>query len=114
MRARRYRGVLVSRYDQSPGSGTNARFGPAFYNRDNPNFLADVGWGRDDHSPIPDGAAMNIGGGVTVNAAKNPDGSYDVTVTGGRVAAFTRRCHPMWSSATEYDTGCLLDEAQWE
>lgn len=44
-RPRRYRGVLVSRYDQTGGTGINARFGPALYDRSNPDYLTDVGWG---------------------------------------------------------------------
>ena len=113
-RARRYDGVLVSRYDQSAGTGTQARFGPALYRRDNPDYLADVGWGRDDYSLVADGETRDIGGGVRVRVAKNADGSWDVTVRGGVVAAFERWCAPIWFSGTEYDTGCFLDEAEWE
>ena len=113
-RARRYDGVLVSRYDQSAGTGLEARFGPALHDADNPDFLIDVGWGRDDHSVIPDGASREIGGGVTVAVARNDDGSYEVTVSGGRVAEFTRWCSKIWFSDYEYDTGCLLDEGEWE
>lgn len=108
----RYEGVLVSRYDQTAGTGINARFGPALYNRDNPNFLTDVGWGRDDFSLIAGGESREIGGGVSV--AKNPDGSYEVTVTGGRAAPFERWCDKIWFSSGEYDSGCFLDEAVWE
>ena len=112
-RARRYDGVLVSRYDQSAGTGTQARFGPALYRKDNPDYLVDVGWGRDDHSLIADGETRDIGGGVRVSVAKNGDRSWDVTVTGGPVAEFERWCFPIWFSGTEYDTGCFMDEAEW-
>ena len=37
----RYDGVLVSRYDQSTGAGTNARFGPALYDEHNPDFSSE-------------------------------------------------------------------------
>ena len=50
-RPRRYEGVLVSRYDQTAGTATAARFGPALYHKDNPD-LDDVGWGKDDYSLI--------------------------------------------------------------
>ena len=113
-RPRRYDGVLVSRYDQSAGTGVNARFGPALYDPDNPEFLIDVGWGRDDFSLIPDGGSREIGGGVAVSVARNPDGSYEVTVKGGRVASFPRWCGKIWDTADEYDTGCFLDEVDWE
>ena len=113
IRSRRYEGVLVSRYDQTTGTGLQARFGPAFYNRDNPQFQTDVGWGRDDSSLIADGETRDIGGGVSVAVAKNRDGSYDVTVSGGRVAGFEVWCRPFWFEKG-YDTGCFLDEAVWE
>ena len=114
LRPCRYEGVLVSRYDQTAGTGTYARFGPALYNEDNPDFLTHVGSGRDDLSLIPDGGSREIGGGVSVSVAKNPDGSYEVTVSGGRVASFERWCDKIWFSGDEYDTGCFLDEAVWE
>ena len=114
-RSRRYDGVLVSRYDQTTGTGVQVRFGPAFYNRDNPQFLADVGWGRDDSSLMAEGETRDIGGGVSVAVAKNRDGSYDVTVSGGRVAGFETWCRRFWFvKGSEYDTGCFLDEAVWE
>ena len=113
-RARRYDGVLVSRYDQSAGTGTQVRFGPALYNKDNADFLVDVGWGRDDYSLMADGESRDIGGGVRASAEKNADGSWDVTLTGGLVAEFERWCTPIWFSGEEYDTGCFLDEAEWE
>ena len=113
-RARRYDGVLVSRYDQSAGTGTQARFGPALYRKDNPDYLTDVSWGRDDHSLIADGESREIGGDVRVSVEKNADGTWDVTVTGGLVAEFERWCLPMWFSGTEYDTGCFMDEAEWD
>ena len=106
--------MLVSRYDQSAGTGTQARFGPALYRKDNPDYLTDVSWGRDDHSLIADGGTRDIGGGVRASVEKNADGTWDVTVTGGLVAEFERWCFPMWFSGTEYDTGCFMDEAQWE
>ena len=51
----RYEGVLVSRYDQTNGTGINARSGPALYNSANPDYESDVGYGRDDYSVIADG-----------------------------------------------------------
>ena len=113
-RPRRYDGVLVSRYDQSAGTSFNVRFGPALYDRSNPDYLVDVGWGRDDHALIPDGGARDIGGGVSVSVAKNPDGSYEVTVSGGRIAEFERWCTKIWFTADEFDTDCFLDDAVWE
>ena len=113
-RARRYDGVLVSRYDQTAGTGLNVRFGPALYDSSNPEFLIDVHWGRDDYSLIPDGSSRDIGGGVSVSVAKNDDGSYEVTVSGGRIAGFERWCEKIWFTENEYDTGCFLDTAEWE
>ena len=113
-RPRRYDGVLLSRYDQTAGTGLNARFGPALYDRTNPDFLIDVHWGRDDYSLIPDGGARDIGGGVSVSVAKNDDGGYEVTVSGGRIAGFERWCEKIWFTENEYDTGCFLDTAEWE
>ena len=114
-RARRYEGVLISRYDQSAGTGAHTRFGPALYDRENPDFLADVGWGRDDHSVIIDGETREFGGGVRVRATRNTDGTWYVDVSGGRVAPFERWCFPIWfAEGEEYDTGCFLDEAVWE
>ena len=114
-RPRRYEGVLVSRYDQTAGTGPAARFGPAFYNKENPDFLADVGSGRDDHSLLSGGETRDIGGGIRVEVKENPDGSYDVTVSGGKVADFEVWCPSIWfSDEYEYDTGCYLDEAVWD
>ena len=113
IRSRHYEGVLISRYDQTTGTGLQARFGPALYNRDNPQFLTDVGWGRDDSSLMVDGETRDIGGGVSVAVAKNRDGSYDVTVSGGRVAGFEVWCKSFLFEEG-YDTGCFLDEAVWE
>ena len=115
-RARRYDGVLVSRYDQTTGTGTSARTGPALYRSDNPRFLTDVGRGRDDYSLIPDGGTRDIGGGVRVTVARNRDGSYEVTVSGGKTAEFETWCNRIWFADDdyEYDTGCYLDEAEWE
>lgn len=104
----RYVGVLVSRYDQSNGTGAQARLGPALYNRNNPDFASDVGWGRDDYSVIQHGEARDIGGGIRVEVSRNEDGSYEVTVSGGPIAEFTPWCFPIWFTG-EYDTGCELD-----
>ena len=95
-RSFRYEGVLVSRYDQTTGTGLNARVGPALYDESNPEFAHDVGWGWDDYSLIGDGETRDIGGGVIVAASRNADGSYDVDVSGGRVAAFEPWCEPIW------------------
>ena len=114
-RVPRYEGVFVARYDQTAGTGTRARLGPAFYNSSNPRFLEDVGWGYDDHALIPDGQSRDIGGGVRVAVSRNGDGSYEVTVAGGRMAPFDRWCFPLWFlPGSEYDTGCFLDTAVWE
>ena len=113
-RPRRYDGVLVSRYDQTAGTGTAARVGPALYHKENPDFLADVGWSRDDYSLISDGERRDLGGGVSVEVTKNGDGSYEVAVSGGKVAEFEVWCPPIWFLGDEYDTGCYLDEAVWD
>ena len=105
----RYDGVLVSRYDQTTGTGINARVGPALYNSANPDYESDVGYGRDDHSVIADGESRAIGGGLTVSVTENPDGSYDVTVSGGRIAEYEPWCIPIWFPPGGYDDGCLLD-----
>ena len=105
----RYSGVLVSRYDQSTGTGAHARFGPALSDARNPDVAADVGWGRDDYSVMQDGEERTIGGGVRVKVSRNEDGSYDVAVSGGRVAGFAPWCVPIWFAPGEYDTGCELD-----
>ena len=110
-RARRYDGVLVSRYDQSAGTGIQARFGPALYHRNNPDVLVDLGWGRDDYALISNGETREIGGGVTVGVSKNAGGGFNVSVSGGKMAEFDAWCAPIWFSGNEYDTGCLLDEA---
>ncbi|MYD96041.1 MAG: hypothetical protein F4X98_01465 [Gammaproteobacteria bacterium] len=102
----RYDGVLVSRYDQSTGTGVLARFGPAFFDRRNPNFQSDAGWGRDDHSLLVDGETRDIGG-VEVAVVGNADGSYDVTLTGGRIAEFETWCKKRLGT---FDTGCAFDE----
>ncbi|MDE2968772.1 MAG: hypothetical protein OXT51_01525 [Chloroflexota bacterium] len=112
LRPFRYSGVLVSRYDQTTGTGTSARFGPALYDERNPNFASDVGWGRDDYSVMHDGEARDIGGGVRLQVSRNEDGSYQVSVTGGRVAEFKPWCRGMWFDREEYDTGCALDDAK--
>ena len=105
----RYDGVMVSRYDQTTGTGINARVGPALYNAANPGYETDVGFGRDDFSVIPGGESRSIGGGLTVSVSKNLDGSYDVTVSGGKTAAYEPWCIPIWFSQ-EYDTGCMLED----
>ena len=51
----------------------------------------------------------DIGGGVMVTVSANADGSYDVTLTGGRHAEFEPWCEPLWYAASVYDTGCLFD-----
>ena len=108
----RYDGVLVSRYDQTRGTGIQARFGPALHDTRNPEVNSDVGWGRDDYSVIGDGESRAIGGGVTVSVSRNADGSYDVSVSGGKTAAFDPWCFPIWfAEPPEYDTGCQLDGA---
>ena len=115
-RPRRYEGVLVSRYDQSAGTGIYARLGPALYNRDNPNFLSDVAGGRDDSSVIQDGETRDMGGGVSVSVNRNSNGSYEVTISGGKIAPFPKWCipifflNPLSEDEDIYDTGCLLNE----
>ena len=112
-RALRYDGVLVSRYDQTRGTGTQARFGPALYDTRNPEVNHDVGWGRDDYSLIGDGESRDIGGGVTVSVSRNGDGSYDVAVSGGKMSVFEPWCYPIWFTESRiYDTGCQLDDGQ--
>ncbi len=112
-RALRYEGVLVSRYDQTRGTGTRARFGPALYDARNPEVNHDVGWGRDDYSLIGDGESRDVGGGVTVSVSRNGDGSYDVAVSGGKIASFEPWCYPIsFSNPPMYDTGCTLDDGQ--
>ena len=104
----RYDGVLVSRYDQTTGTGINARFGPALYDERNPDFSSAVNRGYDDFSVIQDGETRDIGGGVRLEVTRNDDGSYEVTVSGGKVAAFTPWCNIIWFAFGEYDTGCAL------
>ena len=104
-----YDGVLVNRYDQTVGTGANARVGPAFHDTRNPDFLSDVGWGRDDHALIVDGATRDLGGGVSVTVHANADGSHDVTLTGGRYAEFGPWCKPIRFLRSAYDTGCHFD-----
>lgn len=99
-------GVLVSRYDQTTGTGAYVRLGPAVYNVENPNAMSDVGWGGDDHSLIVDGDSRDLGGGVVASVSRNPDGSYDVTLAGGTVAEFEPWCQ---QRVGVFDTGCLLD-----
>ena len=103
-----YEGVLVNRYDQTADTGASSRVGPAFHDTRNPDFLSDVGWGRDDHALIVDGETRDLGGGVSATVRANPDGSYDVTLAGGRHAEFEPWCAKIWFTADEYDTGCLF------
>ncbi len=105
----RYEGVMVSRYDQTNGTGINARTGPALYNSDNPDYESDVGYGNDDFSVIADGESRSVGGGLTVSVSKNADGSYDVSVSGGKIADYIPWCIPIWFPPGGYDTGCALD-----
>ncbi len=106
----RYHGVLVSRYDQSTGTGINARFGPALYDERNPDISSDVNWGRDDFSVVQDGEARDIGGGLRLQVSRNADGSYEVSVSGGRTAEFKPWCNTIWFDFGEYDTDCALDD----
>ncbi len=109
LRPFRYSGALISRYDQSAGTGTQTRLGPALYDIRNPDVNEAVGWGRDDYSVLHDGESREIGGGVTVGVSENADGSYEIAVRGGRIAPFTRWCYKLWFSSTgDYDTGCAL------
>ena len=113
-RKQHYEGVLVARYDQTAGTGTSVRLGPALYDQSNPNWLEDVGDGYDDYSLIQDGESRDIGGGVRVRVARNRDGSYDVDVSGGRTATFERWCTTLWfSRGFQYDTGCALEGTEW-
>ena len=105
----RYDGVLVSRYDQSTGTGINARFGPALHDEGNPDFASDVNWGRDDFSVVQDGETRDIGGGVRLQVSRNDDGSYEVMVSGGQAAEFPPWCAIIWFEFGQYDTGCALD-----
>jgi len=61
-----------------------------------------------------DGETREIGGGVSVSAKRNSDGSYEVTVSGSKEAEFQKWCYPIWFRVEEgedkYDTGCLLNE----
>ncbi len=60
-------------------------------------------------------AAAGRSAGASASAVtKNSDGSYEATISGGRVAEFGRWCGRIRFTADEYDTGCLLDEAEWE
>ena len=106
----RYDGVLVSRYDQSAGTGINARSGPALYDERNPDFSSDVNRGYDDFSVIQDGETRDIGSGIRLEVNRNDNGSYDVAVSGGRVAEFTQWCNTIWFAFGEYDMGCALND----
>ena len=101
----RYNGVLVSRYDQTGGTGGGARFGPALHDTRNPNAYANAGAGKDDYSVIVDGGTRHIGGGVMVTVSQNADGSYQVAVSGGKIAEFQPWC---WGiiGKNEFDTPC--------
>ena len=104
-------GVLVSRYDQTTGTGTSARFGPALYNINNPKAYKDVNEGWDDYAVIIDGESRNIGSGVMVAVSKNEDGSYQVTVSGGKIAEFQPWCIPIGDN-DEFDTPCIWDTSK--
>ena len=107
----RYEGVLISRYDQTAGTGIDARLGPALYDESNPDFSSDVNWGRDDFSIMQDGETREIGSGVGLEVSRNEDGSYEVSVSGGKTAEFTPWCRSIWFYFGTYDTGCALDRA---
>ena len=109
-----YEGVLVARYDQTAGTGINARVGPALYDTRNPDWLHDVGYGYDDYSLIQNGQSRDIGGGVRVRVSRNRDGSYDVDVSGGRTAAYDSWCVKLrfWRGL-HFDTGCALEGTEW-
>ena len=92
--------------------GINARFGPALYDESNPDFSSELNRGRDDFSVMRDGESRDIGG-VRFQVSRNEDGSYDVTVSAGRVAEFTPWCAVIWSAFGENDTGCALDGGEW-
>lgn len=102
----RYQGVLVSRYDQSRGTGVRARFGPALYE----DSSSAVNMGEDDFSVLQDGESRDIGGGVSLEISRNEDGSYQVSVTGGRIAEFKPWCPSIWFTFGKYDTGCSFDK----
>ena len=110
LRPFRYHGVLVSRYDQTTGTGIDARFGPALYDERNPDFSSDVNWGRDDFSVIQHGETRDIGSGVRLQVSRNKDGSYEVSVSGGQIAQFPPWCATAWFAFGEYDTGCALND----
>ena len=60
---------------------------------------------------IADGETVNLTEDVSVSVTKNTDGTYEVTVSGGKVAEFPRWCWPLDSvGSVLYDTGCTLDE----
>ena len=102
----RYDGVLVSRYDQTAGTGLRTRFGPALHD----SSANDVNMGRDDFSVMQDGEVRDLGGGVSLEVSRNRDGSYEVSVSGGQIAEFKPWCEEIWFAFGEYDTGCALDK----
>ena len=59
---------------------------------------------------MQDGETREIGGGVRLQVSSNDDGSYEVSVSGGRVAEFQRWCNTIWFAFEEYGTGCALDD----
>ena len=61
---------------------------------------------------MQDGETRDIGGGVRLEVNRNDDGSYDVTVSGGRVAEFTPWCNFVWFELGEFDTGCALGDGE--
>ena len=59
---------------------------------------------------IGDGQSRNIGCGIMVAVSKNKDGSYQVTVSGGKIVEFQRLvCASSMAQTTEYDTSCVWD-----
>ena len=105
----RYDGVLGQPVrPKSTGTGIHARFGPALYDERNPDFSSDVNRNYDDYSVIQDGESRDIGGGVRLEVNLNDDGSYDVTVSGGRVAEFAPWCNFIWFEVGKFDEGCAL------
>ena len=58
------------------------------------------------------GESRDIGSGVRLKVSRNGDGSYDATVSGGRVAEFKPWCAVIWFEFGKYDTGCALDDGE--
>ena len=68
--------------------------------------------GYDDFSVFQDGETRDTGGGVRLRVSRNDDGSYEVSVSGGRVVEFQPWCNIIWFAFGEYDTGCALDDGE--